>query len=183
MRVPYWKFNTFKGIANVSYPKKYIVYTGQETATVYPIVVFPKVDGALRDDHLVFVSDDKKHDVPIVERCNDLVNRYYLEEGLSITQNIEYNYGCASQFKCIIAFVSFARCPRKTTCVFTDTSHGKSKSDRLGGVVKYYASHHSSIFKFHMDLTVNFALPFLVILHYMRQKCHWLQFFWKSIYR
>ena len=112
MRVPYWKFNTFKGIANVSYPKKYIVYTGQETATVYPIVVFPKVDGALRDDHLVFVSDDKKHDVPIVERCNDLVNRYYLEEGLSITHNIEYNDGRVRQFKCICAFVRLARWPK-----------------------------------------------------------------------
>ena len=112
----------------------------QETATVYPVVVLRKVDGVVREDHLVFVSDDKKHDVPFVERCNELIHQYYLEEGLSITHDIEYNDGCASQFKCIRAFVSLARRPRKTTRVFTETSHGKSKSDGLGGVVKSYAS-------------------------------------------
>lgn len=51
-----------------------------------------------------------------------------------------YNDGCASQFKCIRAFVSLARRTTKTTRIFTETSHGKSKSDGLGGVVKSFAS-------------------------------------------
>lgn len=38
------------------------------------------------------------------------------------------------------AFSSLARRPVKTTRVFCETSHGKSKSDGLGGVVKSFAT-------------------------------------------
>ena len=44
------------------------------------------------------------------------------------------------QFKCIRAFSSLARRKIKTTKVFCETSHGKSKSDGLGGVIKSNAS-------------------------------------------
>ena len=43
------------------------LHWAQETATVYPIVVLRKLDDDIREDHLVFISDDKKHDVPFVE--------------------------------------------------------------------------------------------------------------------
>ena len=112
----------------------------QETATVYPIVVLRRVGEDIREDHLTFISDDKNHDVPFVEHCNDILHKYYEDEGLSITHDIEYNDGCASQFKCVRAFSSLAKRHIKTTRVFCETSHGKSKSDGLGGVIKSYAS-------------------------------------------
>ena len=62
------------------------------------------------------------------------------EEELSITHNVGYNDGCASQFKCICAISSLARHSIKTTQIFCETSHGKSKSDGLGGVVKSYTT-------------------------------------------
>ena len=98
------------------------------------------LDEGVREDHLIFISEDRKHDVPFVELCNNELHKHYQDEGLLITHDIEYNDGCASQFKCIRAFSSLARRPIKTTQIFCETSHGKSKSDGLGGVVKSYAT-------------------------------------------
>ena len=112
----------------------------QETATVYPIVVIRKVEDDIHEDHIVSISNDKKHDVPFVEYCNDILHRYYKDAGLSITHDTEYNDGFALQFKCICAFRSLRRRKIKTTRVFCETSHGKSKSDGLGGVIKSNAS-------------------------------------------
>ena len=39
----------------------------QETATVYPIVVIRKVEDDIHEDHIVFISNYKKHDVLFVE--------------------------------------------------------------------------------------------------------------------
>ena len=110
----------------------------QETATVYPIVFMRKIGDDVPEGHLVFISDDKKHDVPFVEKCNEILHQHYVKEGMFITHDIEYNDGCASQFKCIRAFSSLARRSVKTTRIFCETSHGKSKSDGLGGVVKSF---------------------------------------------
>jgi len=112
----------------------------QQTATVYPIVVMRRVGADVREDHIVFISDNKKHDVSFVEKCNEILHHHYAENGIFITHDIEYNDGCASQFKCIRAFSSLARIPVKTTRIFCDTSHGKSKYDGLGGVVKSFAT-------------------------------------------
>ena len=111
----------------------------QETATVYPIVVIRKVEDDIYEDHIVFISNDKKHYVPFAEYCNNTLHRYYKDAGLSITHTIEYNDGCTLQFKRIHAFSSLTRRKTKTTRVFCETSHGKSKSDGLGGVIKSYA--------------------------------------------
>ena len=112
----------------------------QETATVYPVVVLRRVRDEVREDHITFVSDDKKHDVPFVEKCNEWIHAHYKNEGMSISHDIEYNDGCSSQFKCIRAFSGLARRSIKTSRIFCETSHGKSKSDGLGGVVKCCAS-------------------------------------------
>ena len=98
-----------------------------------------KVSNEIRENHLVFISDDKKHDVPFIEKCTEIFHHHYVEEGLQINHNIEYNDGCSSQFKCTRIFSSLARRPVKTTRIFCETSHGKSKSDGLGGVVKAFA--------------------------------------------
>ena len=88
----------------------------------------------------MFVSDDKKKDVPFVEYCNYMLQNHYKKEGVLVKHDIEYNDGCASQFKCIRAFSNLARRNIKTTRIFCETSHRKSKSDGLGGVVKSFAS-------------------------------------------
>ena len=108
-------------------------------ATVYPIVVL-KEAGDVREGHLKLISDNRKHDVPFVELCNEILHRHHREKGLLITHDVEYKDGCASQFKCIRAFSSLARHSIKTTRIFCETSHGKSKSDGLAGFVKSYAT-------------------------------------------
>ena len=76
-----------------------------------------------------------------MEHCNDILQNHYITQGVSIKHDIKYNDGCASQFKCVKAFSSLAQRKTKTTHVFCETSHGKSKSDGLGGGVKSFASH------------------------------------------
>ena len=110
----------------------------QETATVYPITVMRKLGENVRD-HLVFISDDKNHDVPFVKKCNEILHDYYTG-GFSTDHDIEYNDGCGTQFKCIRAFTSLARRRVKTSRIFTEKSHSKSKSDSLGRAVKSFAS-------------------------------------------
>ena len=86
----------------------------QDTATVYPVVVLRKVNEDVSEDHITFLPDDKKHDVPFVELCNSRLHEHYAGEGVSITHDMEYNDGCASQFKCIRAFAALARRDTKT---------------------------------------------------------------------
>ena len=88
----------------------------------------------------MFISDYKKHNVPFVEKSNEILYHHCVKEGLQINHGIEYNDGCSSQFKCICAFSSLVRRPVKAMCIFCETSHGKSKSDGLGVVVKAFAS-------------------------------------------
>ena len=112
----------------------------QETATVYPVVVLRRVNGDVREDHITFITNDKNHDVPFVELCNNWLHKHYQDQGVEIVHDVEYNDGCSSQFKCIRAFSALARRTIRTTRIFCETSHGKSKSDGFGGVIKCYAS-------------------------------------------
>ena len=70
---------------------------------MYPIVLMRKLGGNVREDHLVFISDDENHDVPFVEKCNEILCDHYAEGGFSIGHDIEYSDGCEMQFKCIRA--------------------------------------------------------------------------------
>ena len=85
---------------------------------MYPIVVLRKVNSRTREDHLTFITVDKKHEVPFVELCNECLHAFYKEDGINITHDVEYNDGCASQFKCTDAFSSMARRSIKTTLIF-----------------------------------------------------------------
>ena len=69
-----------------------------------------------------------------------MIHTYYNERDINIEIDIEFNDGCASQYKCVRAIQSFARRYVSSIWVYFETSHGKSKSDGLGGVVKGYAS-------------------------------------------
>ena len=121
-----------------------LIHWTQEQATLFPVVVLRKVKDIVREEHFVFISNDLQHDVPFVELCNDIIHERYKEMGIKIEHDIEFNDGCASQFKCITAFSNFANRSIPTTRVYFETSHGKSKSDGLGGVVKSFASRNVS---------------------------------------
>ena len=116
------------------------IHWKQKQATVYPVVVLIKIDDVLREDHFIFISDDIKHDVPFEELCIDMTHTYYYEVNVDIDLDIEFNDGCPSQFKCVRAIHRFVSRNKRCIRVYFETSHGKSKSDGLGGVVKGYAS-------------------------------------------
>ena len=42
--------------------------------------------------------NNKTHDIPFAENCNEILHQHYNNEGLFLTQDIEYNDSCASQF-------------------------------------------------------------------------------------
>ena len=67
---------------------------GARDSNSNPTVGMQKVGNEIREDHLVFISDDKKHDVPFVEKCNEILHHHSLEEGLKSNHNIEYNNDC-----------------------------------------------------------------------------------------
>ena len=94
----------------------------------------------MREDHFTFISNDPTHDVPFVELCNAMIHTYYDERDINIEIYIEFNDGCASQYKCVRAIQSFTRRNVSSIWVYFETSHGKSKSDGHRSVVKGYAS-------------------------------------------
>ena len=81
-----------------------------------------------------------KHGIPFVEICNSMIHKHYTDQNIPVTRDIEFNDGCSSQFKGINAFTKFSYHSVPTTRVYFETSHGKSKSDGLGGVVKCAAT-------------------------------------------
>ena len=46
-----------------------------------------------------FISNNLTHDVPFVELCNAMIHTYYDERDIKIEIDIEFNDGCASQYK------------------------------------------------------------------------------------
>ena len=86
-----------------------------------------------------FISNDLTH-VSFVELCNSMIHTYYDERDINIEIDIEFNDGCASQYKCVQEIQSFARRNVSSIRVYFETSHEKSKSDSLWGIAKGYAS-------------------------------------------
>ena len=101
----------------------------QDKATVYSVVVLQKVNEYVRDH--MFLTDDKKHEIPFVELCKSHLHEHQDGEGVSIIHDMEYSDGCASQFKCVKAFAALAHCD-KTMWNYCETSHIKTKFDGLG---------------------------------------------------
>ena len=82
-----------------------------------------------------------EHDSAFVEASNSAIHQYYREEhGKTFTSDIEFNDGCASQYKCVKSISKVAKREIFTMRIYYESCHGKNKSDGLGGVVKWYAS-------------------------------------------
>ena len=60
----------------------------QDTATANPVAILRKVNEDVREDHIILLTNDKKHDVPFVELCNSL-HEHYAGEGVSITRDVD----------------------------------------------------------------------------------------------
>ena len=56
-----------------------------------------KVSVIVWEDHIKFISNDLKQNVPYVELCSRKFHKHKTK-GIKITHKIEYNNGCASQF-------------------------------------------------------------------------------------
>ena len=105
--------------------------------TLFPVVTFHKdINGNLLENHLVYVSDDKKRDRAFVELVNAKIHEYYKQQGVQINLDIEFNDGCASQLKSIKSFWLFVKRKVHTERTYFESSRSKDPSDGLGGVVK-----------------------------------------------
>ena len=112
----------------------------QNQCTVYPVVALRKVNDEIKEDHFVVISDDIKHNVKFVELANIKIDEYYTQKGIVFENEIEFNDGCSSQYISTFALYNLMKRPTQTIRVFFETSNGKSKSDGLSGVVKWYVS-------------------------------------------
>ena len=113
----------------------------QQSAALFPAVVIRNVDTELREEHLMFISNDLKHDVAFVEVVNDMIHKYYQEQDIQITRDFEFNDGCSSQFKSRKAIGLLSQRKVLTTRVWYESSHGKNVSDGAGGHFKGVLSH------------------------------------------
>ena len=59
---------------------------------------------------------------------------------MTFTADVEFNDGCAAQYKSVTSISEVAKRDIFTTRVYYESCHGKNKSDGLGGVVKWYAT-------------------------------------------
>ena len=91
-------------------------------------------------DHFAFISNDCINDSTFVEYCADHIKEFYSANHPNITSFIELNDGCAQQFKSIKAISQLSRQPYYLSQLNFETSHGRSKSDGLGVVVKSFVS-------------------------------------------
>ena len=89
------------------------------------------------EDHFIFISNDGTHDSSFIEYCTDRIKEFYSANHSNIASFIELSDGCAQQFKSIKAISQLNHRPYYRSRLYFKTNHGKSKSDELGGVVKY----------------------------------------------
>ena len=85
------------------------------------------------------MSDSKVHDAAFVEFCTEILKEHYSKITTEVNF-IEISDGCAQQFKSINTISAVSKRPYTVCRLYFETSHGKSKSDGLGGVVKSFVS-------------------------------------------
>ena len=86
--------------------------------TVYLLLVLGKVNKYVHGDYMFLTN------VPFIELCNSCLHEHYVGEGVSIIHDVEYNDGCASQFKCQNISCS-CLAQRKSNANLQSTNHRK----------------------------------------------------------
>ena len=101
------------------------------------MVTLPCHNKKIVEDHFVFISDNCTHDFSFVENCADHIKEFYSANRPNIS-SIKLNDRCAQQFKSVKGISQLSRQTYYLSQLYFETSHGKSKSDGLGGVVKSF---------------------------------------------
>ena len=82
----------------------------------------------------------KKKDCSFVELVNAKIHDYYKQQGVQINLDVEFNDGCASQFKSIKPVWLLGKRKVHTERIYFESSNDKSPSEGLGGVIKSVAT-------------------------------------------
>lgn len=104
LNVPLSKFKTFWKIVRVSYQMKHVDSLDTGADNSLSVVVLTRINDVVKEHHFVFMSKNLKHNILFVEICNSIIHKYYTDKEIEIKLDIEFNNGCASQFKCATAF-------------------------------------------------------------------------------
>ena len=99
-----------------------------------------KFDSEIREDYFAIISDDTKDDVPFLEFANKKIHKDYSGLGISFGRTIEFSNRRASQSMSKAALYLLVQRERLTIHVYFETPYGKSKSDGLGSLAKFYVS-------------------------------------------
>ena len=118
-----------------------------DQASLFPIVVYYREDGKLKNLSIVGISDCLKHDTIAVyifqRKLIDILKRKFPH----IRKIIYYSDGAPQQFKNRKAFVNlcyhFLDFGVEAEWNFFATAHGKGPCDGIGGTVKRYAARAS----------------------------------------
>ena len=87
----------------------------QYQCTVYLVVALCKVNDEIKEDHVVVINDDIKHDVKFVELVvNIKIDEYYIEKGIVFENEIEFNDDCSPQYKSTFALYNLMKRPKQT---------------------------------------------------------------------
>ena len=105
------KFKTSLKITHVCYNRRSCLYNGIRSRQLSFLLLHLKNIGSVAlEDHVTFISNNLKHDVPFVELCSRKILEHYKTKGIKIAHDIEYNDGCASQFKSVWPISSLSFC-------------------------------------------------------------------------
>lgn len=110
-------------------------------ATLYPIVIYYKIDGILKNTNFIIISSCLVHNTVAVHLFHKHMIFFILNKFQRVPEKIIYfSDGCAGQFKNKKNFVNLCYHNADFGCDaewhFFATSHGKGPSDGLGGTVK-----------------------------------------------
>ena len=116
----------------------------QKAVTIHPVVIYLKSENQIINANLCFISEDLKHDVPIVKVFIDKILSYTKDKFPYIDDVEMFNDGCGSQYKNREVFSYLPECQNKFKMTvkwsFFATSHGKSSCDGIGGCIKRQAA-------------------------------------------
>ena len=65
---------------------------------VCPIVAIIVENGALKENHFVFISETLVHDAAFAEHCAESIRKYHSDNNPTINNFIETNDGYSQQF-------------------------------------------------------------------------------------
>jgi len=118
----------------------------QQQATVHPVVAYVNASETERGivTHiigLVFITDDRKHDVAAVAAFTDATCKY-LSDNFHVDRIDRFTDCCAAQYRSKHSFAELLKenGGMQVNYHYFESSHGKSASDGLGAVVKHSAT-------------------------------------------